>query len=61
MADAADNKTCVLSQRCKDFPGHCGSASAGVFNPALDIRAPTPITDPIEHSKLAKNCPMFGN
>ena len=56
---AADNKTCVLSQQCKDFPGHCGSARGGVFNPALDVRAPAPIVDPIEHMRLAKVCPMY--
>ena len=59
LSAADDNKTCVLSQQCKDFPGHCGSAAAGVLNPQLDIREPAPITNPIERAKLKKNCLMF--
>ena len=59
LGAADDNKTCVLSQQCTDFPGHCGSATAGVFNPQLDVREPAPITDPIERVKLIKNCPMY--
>ena len=55
MTQAADNKTCVLSQLCEK--NDCSTPA--VFHPVLDIRAPEPV--PITgFQTLADMCPMYG-